>query len=363
MIRAALLVFIAAIIGGCYSVDSDNAELAGTHPADDYYDRQQDVKHLDYERQRSSQDIEWNTFGSHDGSRQNILGRVSDIEYYNTEIYVLDSGYNRVRAFDTSAAQVHIYGRRGAGPHEISSPTSMSIGEDGTLAILDRSRAVKIFKLGSDSLLTVNTFKLSKAANDICITNRRIYVQVPVTADDKGASIVEYNINGDRLSMFGDLYETGSLLITRQVSEASLFCNYKRGIVGKIGDNIEHIRIYNDQGENVRTVKLERLDLPEMKARVDGRGKIAIREAELSNQHQYLTDIYYHSNNIYVSTVDINKEAIDNKNIEQLSHYVYEVSYPITNAKRYKFDRSSRKYGDMIVSHQRAPYPQIFISK
>jgi len=68
-------------------------------------------------------------------------------------IYILDSGNQRIQAFDSDGRFIRTIGRKGQGPGEFSSPNSIDIDGEGRLHILDdRQKRIQVFATDGELL-------------------------------------------------------------------------------------------------------------------------------------------------------------------------------------------------------------------
>jgi len=83
-------------------------------------------------------------------------------------IYVLDSGNQRVQVFGPDGAFVLTIGRRGQGPGEFSDPNALDIDGEGRLHVLDeRQKRIQVFNTQGEALKTILTSRHRIASHRI----------------------------------------------------------------------------------------------------------------------------------------------------------------------------------------------------
>jgi hypothetical protein len=89
---------------------------------------------------------EWETFG-------NIFSAAFDSR---GNLYVLDTGSQRVIVFDTAGRHVRSFGRHGGGPGELQAPIAIAVDRDGNVVINDAGRsALQVLKPTGEYLRSV----------------------------------------------------------------------------------------------------------------------------------------------------------------------------------------------------------------
>lgn len=111
-----------------------------------------------------SKDLEIESF--HNDNPDLILGNVTSIRVTDSNnIYVLDSMQNTIWAFDEAGNLINKIGRKGRGPGEFESPTSMVLVQDSLLAVLDPNQLrISLFNPVNFEKPYVNTYNLNKEA-------------------------------------------------------------------------------------------------------------------------------------------------------------------------------------------------------
>jgi hypothetical protein len=75
-----------------------------------------------------------------------LFYRIKDIQVDGVgNIYVLDSGNNRVQVFNSQGMYLRTIGKEGRGPGELNAPNRLQADETGNIYVTDRSRKIVVF--------------------------------------------------------------------------------------------------------------------------------------------------------------------------------------------------------------------------
>ncbi len=122
--------------------------------------------------------------GGEDGTLDEVLGRVSDLAA-DTEgnVYVLDSQFDKVRAFSATGEHLHTFGRRGRDDGDLNRPMRLDV-RGGAATVLNPSGQSSNFTLVGEPLAPLRLPFGAQAATRIDETTFVILASAAVSRDD-----------------------------------------------------------------------------------------------------------------------------------------------------------------------------------
>lgn len=158
-----------------------------------------------------------------DGVEGEVFGRIRDLEVHDSgRITVLDSQRNKLSVFDRDGELLQILGRAGDGPGELRHPRAITFASDGSLYVFGALGRVTVFAPEGDSFRYLRSYRLRRALADACALGDRIFVHGVSRGD--GRVIQSYDLDGELLASFGEVYRDGTPLIQEQLSKGKLAC-------------------------------------------------------------------------------------------------------------------------------------------
>jgi hypothetical protein len=143
--------------------------------------------------------------------------RLSGLAIDNNEnIIALDSKNGTIRTFDANGKFIRSFGRKGPGPSELSSPSSLSLDKEGNIYVLDSNRFVKKFSKNGELLkylkLDKRYLSMSADANGNIVLLQKDYGNYRnslvtmrlLKKNMDGSTIIEFPKNVSRKAMFFD---------------------------------------------------------------------------------------------------------------------------------------------------------------
>ena len=138
------------------------------------------------------------SIGIEDGDENYMFFRASDIDVDGEgNIYVLDSGNNRIQVYDRDGNHIHTIGKKGQGPGEMENAFRMSLAQNGAIGIVD-SGNMRVTLFHPDGSYATD-FKMEQGfASDLgfCIGNQIIIMQN--TGAEKGEQNNEFKLYDDK---------------------------------------------------------------------------------------------------------------------------------------------------------------------
>jgi len=118
---------------------------------------------------------------------------VADIKIDNEEnIYILDSGNQRIQKFDKNGKYIKTIGRKGVGPGEFQSPSKLFIDADDNIYVKDER---KIHKLNNRGIFT-KTIPFNHKTTDILMAGIQNFNFIVTPQETIFANIIQYSKSG-----------------------------------------------------------------------------------------------------------------------------------------------------------------------
>lgn len=192
-----------------------------------------------------------------DGVEGAVFGRIRDLEAHDSgRIAVLDSQRSKLSVFDRDGELLQILGRAGDGPEELRHPRAITFASDGSLYVFGALGRVTVFAPEGDSLRFLRAYGLHRALADACALGDRIFVHGVSRGD--GRVIQSYDLDGELLASFGEVYRGGTPLIQEQLSKGKLACLDDPPRVVFAPGALPLLRAFDPSGAPLWSVRLER---------------------------------------------------------------------------------------------------------
>ncbi len=192
-----------------------------------------------------------------DGVEGEVFGRIKDLEVHSSgRVAVLDSQKSKLSVFNRDGELLQILGRAGDGPGELRHPRAITFTSDGSLYVFGALGRVTVFAPEGDSLRFLRAYGLHRALADACALGDRIFVHGVSRSD--GRVIQSYDLDGELLASFGEVYRDGTPLIREQLSKGRLACLDHPPRVVLAPGALPLLRAFDPSGAPVWSVRLER---------------------------------------------------------------------------------------------------------
>ncbi len=155
-----------------------------------------------------SQDTAIRTIGVLHGDRNQVFGRIRDIEADESgNVLVLDDQNYSVSWFGPEGTFRGAVGREGGGPGEFSEPVGMALAPDDRVYVLDAGRpGVAVFELAAGGLAYMRDFPVPVFGSDICLLDGEIAILGQVPSEGlAGLTVHVMSLNGQAVRSFGPL--------------------------------------------------------------------------------------------------------------------------------------------------------------
>ena len=203
---------------------------------------------------------EYVKIGVNEGPPHAMFGHIADValDSFNN-VYILDSEYNTVRAYDIGGTYLSSFGRAGNGPGELYEPESISLIDNGNRAVITTGR-VTIFSRTSPSTFEFDrTFNVPYPAfweGGSCSMNGHVYT-LDYSPEAQGV-IHKYSLDGAYITSFGNEYISSVPFVTSQLSDRGyLACSAQSDVIGWISIYLPFIHGYSSDGDHLWTFRIE----------------------------------------------------------------------------------------------------------
>lgn len=190
-----------------------------------------------------------------EGEHHEMFGYIEDVATDGLEtVYVLDSEYKEVRAFDVNGSFLGSFGGPGAGPGEFRSPREIAVS-GRTVFVID-GWWVHAFERQQFGFTLKDSFKKEfMGFRGNCAMNGHLYTV--------GFSLEEEHVihkrteDGVREASFAEPYSSANTAVQTMMStDGLLACSEKHRIVGVFMDNIPVLTAYTEHGVVVWRTRL-----------------------------------------------------------------------------------------------------------
>lgn len=155
-----------------------------------------------------NQDTTVRTIGVLHGDRNQVFGRIRDIEADTIgNVLVLDDQNYSVSWFGPKGTFRGSVGREGGGPGEFSEPVGMALAPDDRVYVLDAGRPrVVVLELAAGGLAYLRDFSVPVFGSDICLLGREIAILGQVPSEGlAGLAVHVMSLDGQAVRSFGPL--------------------------------------------------------------------------------------------------------------------------------------------------------------
>jgi len=224
------------------------------------------------------------SIGGHDVTDENyqIYNSRDVIKDSEGNIYVVDSGNNRIQKYDSEGNYVTTIGKEGQGPGELLQPSSIIIDNENNLQVINL-RNFRIEKFTRDGeFLKSYPMKRMFAIFRLLGTDKMVApvinmqgLQTIPGSDTKPSLVSILNYENEVLSSFGSVKEFDNPMLTMMVNTGSIAVDEENNIfLAYAAENV--IEKYNSEGELLlkfdRTLPFEiSHEMKEREIDVDGR--------------------------------------------------------------------------------------------
>lgn len=170
--------------------------------------------------------------GTFDGKPEETFGRLEDVAVdAEGRLYVLDSQNHEVRVFTATGDFLTVIGGQGGGPGELLSPRSVTVATSGEVLVGDTRMSVSVFSPHgrNGQFQFQKSFSVNVEPLDICIVGEVLYVHG--VSPNQMHTIHTYDLNGEPLGSFSDLYGSENFMVNHQMSTGTLTCVEHAGTI------------------------------------------------------------------------------------------------------------------------------------
>lgn len=126
----------------------------------------------------------------------------------NENIYVLDSGNQRVQKFDSKGQYLQTTGKKGQGPGDFENPEKLFLDGVGNLYILDGQK-IKVFDSRGNS---VKNITLQSAISDFCVSKKGdIFGLLNISAEESKRAVIRLDPEGNIIRTIAEFPDVKSV--------------------------------------------------------------------------------------------------------------------------------------------------------
>ena len=213
------------------------------------------------------------SIGTADDEGGEVIGEVEDIAVTEDGLYVLDSGFTRIRKYDSDGTPLQTLGRAGQGPGELAQASFLEVTNKGYLAVTDAS-FLEVHEPIEGQLSEMKRRATPAMVEGLCIIDDLAYVRA---SDQENAdqNIIVYDISNDsiaKINQFGPVYRSDFYMVKFLLSRGSMGCipDMKRIAVGFT--TMPFIYGLTVSGEVIWTSKLRNFQMASITEKADLEG-------------------------------------------------------------------------------------------
>jgi hypothetical protein len=217
--------------------------------------------------------------GVNEGSHEDMLGLIEDVDVSREAIYYADSEHNEVRFYSFSGDLIGILGSPGNAPYEFNGLNGLAVTDDGSLLVAwDKATRIQVFRQQGSDYILVSSFDIlsSLRSGDLCVMHDHVYA-IGYSEEETGV-VHKYTLTGELTMSFGEKYKSPNPLVRRLLSiNGTLACNENHRIVAHVNLFIPVVTGYSETGTELWRVKLADLRIaPTEEGRTD-RGEPSVK--------------------------------------------------------------------------------------
>ena len=205
-----------------------------------------------------------------------VFGIELDLVVEGDDIVVLDRRNYSIKVFNLDGVHVESFGRAGSGPGEFRDPTAIERLADGSLAVLDRGREIKLYSHSDSRYVYTGNRRLDLVPEYMCAVEDRVFVSGWRMEDNTMIHEVPLAPIG-RMQHFGRGYLSDEVLVQDQMSDGPIACVEDPLRVVLAFERLPVVRGYAVEGGALLwTSRNEDYLQPPIVERRDGAGRLGI---------------------------------------------------------------------------------------
>lgn len=192
--------------------------------------------------------------GKEKGTELEMLGEVKGAGFDSEgNLYVLDSGHNRVMVYSPAGRLLAHFGRPGRGPNEFLNPNSLAVSNDKVF-VADRAGVMKVFRRDSDQFELDRTIPSLSQVQGICMTDAFMFA-AGWTAGSPHV-VHQLTLDGQPVRSFGEPYRDSSEVAELMMNKFVIGCNSTTGAVVVMNSYMPYMRGYSPDGRLLWTSQI-----------------------------------------------------------------------------------------------------------
>ena len=293
-----------------------------------------------------------------EGRRHEMFGHIADVATDGSgTLYILDSQYSEVRAFDQDGNFLGSFGHSGAGPGEFRTPHEIAVS--GLTVFVIELHQIHVFQHQESGILFKESFTrdfMSFSGN--CAMNGHLY-----TAGYKPEAehlVHRFTADGVRKESFVEVYSSTNTTVQATMSlESLLACSEKHRIVGVVRDNIPVLAAYTENG-----IMLWRVRLTDFKPRVIEEdmhrksGRAMVRQGLAGVGEGHLHTLFSDgADHFYLGYYT---ESDDE---QHFANHIFRIDVLTGQGEHLGTGRLAAVSGGYVIASSHRPFPRVIISK
>lgn len=301
------------------------------------------------------------TIGVLEGEHHEMLGNIRDVaDDYHGTLFVLDAGYDHVRAYDYAGSLISTFSGPGDGPGELRNPWKLMIMNNGKMiAVVGGARRVNIFQRRGSTFHFKSSFAKTVPGRTGCAMNGYLYL-LGFSHGIEGI-IHKFTPEGQLVSSFGPPYKADDPFVrSSQSARGMLACNEEHSIVGWIRENVPVFTGFTESGELAWRVKFDGFKPFRVIETVDDEGRARITYTVPELGESIFENVFSDSSGDFYVRYSTMMEAVGRgfktaRHLFRINARTGEGEYVGTSAHVHAVD------GDRVISTSNRPFPQVLI--